>query len=132
MSCGINRVTGKPLSGWPHVRQSIAVILTTRLGEMVLCRAFGFGGAGLLGKNLTPQAIMTWFMLIVLALSARKNWLLELGEPRFRVTSLTAPTDKNSPSQLQQGQIGLLVTGEYMPNALEGDFTVASQQKFLI
>lgn len=132
MSCGINRVTGKPLAGWPHVKQSIGVILTTRLGEMVLCRAFGFGGIGILGQNLTPQSIMTWFMLIVLALSTRKNWLLELGEPRFRVTSLTVPTANNSPSQLQQGQLGLLVTGEYMPNALAGDFTVASPQSFLI
>ncbi len=134
MTCGVNRITGKPLAGWPHVKQSLGVILTTRIGERLLCRVFGFSGLGLLGRNLVPQVLMRWFMALVIGISPKRSTLLnqELGEPRFRVTALSFPKGGNSPSQLQQGQIGLQITGEYMPNALEGDFTVASQQSLMI
>ena len=135
MSCGINRHTGRPLEGWPHVRQSLGVIMSTRWAQRVLMRAFGFGGLALLGQSLTPAALMRWFMALVLAISPRKAANLaniDLGEPRFRITSISFPSNRNSASQLQQGQFGLLITGEFMPNALEGDFAVASQQKFFI
>ena len=125
MTAGINRVTGASLAGWPHVRQSLAVIFTTRLGEALLKRLFGFAGLGLLGReNLTPQALMRWYMAIVIA--------VELWEPRFQVTSLSFPTSANSPSQIQQGHIGMTITGNYMPNALEGDYTVANQQTLTV
>ncbi len=132
MTAGINRTTGQVLEGWPHVKQSLGVIITTRLGEMLLARGFGFGGLGLLGQNLTPRALMVWRMALVLSLASRQSVLLQLGEPRFRITSLTFPAADNSPARLEQGQIGLLVSGEYMPNALEGDFTVASPLSFMI
>ncbi len=123
MTAGIDRLTGQPLSGWPHVRQSLIVIFTTRLGEALLKRTFGFAGLGLLGReNMTPDALMRWYMALVIA--------VELWEPRYKITSLQFPRADNSPGQLQQGQIGLTVTGDFMPNALEGDFTVASQQSF--
>jgi phage baseplate assembly protein W len=125
MTAGINRVTGKPLSGWAHVRQSLGVIFTTRLGEALLKRLFGFAGLGLLGReNLTSAALMRWYMAVVIA--------VELWEPRYRVTSLKFPASENSPSRMGQGQIGMALNGDYMPNALEGDFTVASQQSFTV
>jgi uncharacterized protein len=125
MTAGINRLTGRPLSGWSHVKQSLGVIFTTRLGERLMRRTFGFAGLGLLGRhNLTPQILMRWYMAIVIA--------VELWEPRYRVTSLSFPTAKNSPNGLRQGQIGLRISGEYMPNALEGDFTVASTQSLTL
>lgn len=121
MTAGINRTTGAPLAGWSHVKQSLGVIFTTRLGEALMKRLFGFAGLGLLGReNLTPAVLMRWYMAVVIA--------IELWEPRYRVTSLAFPTDANSPNQERQGQIGLTINGVYMPNALEGDFTVASAQ----
>jgi phage baseplate assembly protein W len=123
MSAGINRRTGQPLAGWPHCRQSLIVIFTTRIGARIMRRLFGFAGLGLLGReNLTPAVMMRWYMAVVIA--------VELWEPRYRVTSLIFPKAGNSPSQLRQGQIGLTLNGEFMPNALEGDFTVASAQSF--
>lgn len=122
MTAGLNRWTGQALSGWAHCRQSLDVIFTTRLATRVMRRTFGFAGIELLGHNLTPQLLMRWYMAIVIA--------VELWEPRFRVTSLIFPKAGNSPSQLRQGQIGLTLNGEFMPNALEGDFTVASAQSF--
>ena len=121
MTAGINRITGKALAGWRHVQQSLIVIFTTRLGERLMRRLFGFGGLGLLGReNLTPPILLRWYMAVVIA--------VELWEPRYRVTSISYPSNRNSPGQLAQGQIGVEISGEYMPNALEGDFTVASAQ----
>lgn len=123
MTAGINRDTGQPLVGWAHVRQSLVVIFTTRLGALVMKRLFGFAGLGLLGReNLTQGVVMRWYMAIVIA--------VELWEPRYRVTSLKFPASENSPERLGQGQIGMALNGDYMPNALQGDFTVANQQTF--
>lgn len=123
MTAGINRVTGQRLSGWPHCKQSLGVIFTTRLGSRLLRRTFGFAGLGLLGRqNTTEAAVLHWYMAAVIA--------VELWEPRFRITALKFPAAQNSPAALGQGQIGLTITGDFMPNALEGDFTVASRQSF--
>lgn len=118
MTAGVNRVTGAPLAGFAHVRQSLNVIFTTRLGSRVLRRTFGSAVPKLLGQPLTPDRLMKFYMAIVVA--------VELWEPRFAVTSVSYPQGENSASQLQQGQFGVTIEGQYMPNALEGDFTVAA------
>ncbi len=117
-STGIDRRTGKPLSDWPHVRQSLGMIFTTRLSQRVLARLFGFAGVGLLGQPLTPGDLMKFYLAVVIA--------VELWEPRFAVTSLTYPAGDNSATGLGQGRFGVRVVGAYRPNALTGDFTVAA------
>ena len=125
MSTGFSRDGSGLLSGWAHVKQSLGVIFTTRLASRVMRRTFGFAGLGLLGReNMTQAAVLRWYMAIVIA--------VELWEPRFSVTSLTFPKPANSAGQLQQGGVGLQISGAYMPNALEGDFTVASSQSFFL
>ncbi len=118
MTAGVNAVTGMPLAGWAHVQQSLNVIFTTRIGQRLMRRFFGSAVPALLGQPLTPGQLMRFYMAIVIA--------VELWEPRFAVTSVSYPQGQNSPSQLGQGQFGILIEGQYMPNALEGDFTVAS------
>lgn len=119
MRTGFARDGSGLLTGWDHVVQSAAVIFTTPLGPRVIMRTFGFGGLALLGReNLTMGPLMRWYMACVLA--------FELWEPCFRITKLDFPASGNSPSRLQQGQIGLALIGNYMPNALDGDFTVAA------
>ena len=124
MSLGINRFTGKPLSNWDHVSQSLGVLFSTRLFTRVMLRGYGFAVLGLLGRDLTPDVVMRFYMAIVIA--------VELWEPRFRVTQLAFPIDSNSPSKLQQGQLGIKISGEYRPNALTGDFTPATYQSLTI
>jgi phage baseplate assembly protein W len=38
---GMDRNTGKPLAGMAHLRQSIQDILTTTVGERLICRDYG-------------------------------------------------------------------------------------------
>ncbi|MCW2319185.1 phage baseplate assembly protein W, partial [Rhodoblastus acidophilus] len=55
MSAGIDKRTGRPLEGWPHVVQSLGTIFTTGFGARVMRRVFGSAVAGILGQNLTPD-----------------------------------------------------------------------------
>lgn len=112
ISTGVNRWTGKPLSDWSHVEQSLQVIFSTRIGERVMRRTFGSSVPQLLGRNLTEPTILRFFAAICMA--------VDLWEPRFRVTQIL-PT--GTPSQMRLGQLGLTIVGEYRPNALLGDFT---------
>jgi hypothetical protein len=114
-STGIDRESGKSLSDWPHVVQSIHLIFSTHIGSRVMRRLFGSAVPGLLGKNLVPVTMSRFFTAIILA--------IELWEPRFRVTQIVYPQPQNSPDTLRVGKIEFSIVGVYMPNALKGDFT---------
>lgn len=120
MSTGIDRETGRLLSDWDHVVQSLGVIFTTRIGDRVMRRVFGSAVPGLLGRNLTPPTILRFYTAIVVA--------VDLWEPRFRVRLITYPGETNSVANLQQGRFGFRLYGDYRPNALDGDFTVADSK----
>lgn len=124
MSCGVDRRTGKPLSGWPHVAQSLGVIFATHFGDRVMRRIFGSAVPGILGKNLTPSTMLVFITAYAIA--------CELWEPRFRPRRFLYPDAQNGPDLMRQGRLGLLLEGDYMPNALEGDFSVASSEKVVV
>ena len=115
-STGIDRETGKPLSDWDHTVQSILVILSTHFGERVMRRIFGSAVPRVLGKNLVPDTMLKFYMAVAVA--------IELWEPRFRVRRFEYPGRQNSPEDMRQGRIGIRLIGDYMPRALEKDFTV--------
>ena len=117
-SAGINDRTGAALTDFDHVRQSLGVILATRLGSRPMRRTFGSAVPALLGQPLTPSELLRWYMAIAIA--------VELWEPRFAVTSLAYPAAANSPAQIGQGRLGVTIRGNFMPNALDGDLTVAA------
>ncbi len=116
MSTGIDRITGKPISGWPHVLQSIKVIFETKFGERVMRRSFGSSIFGILGQNLTPSTMLKFYTAIAIA--------IEVWEPRFRVRRFEYPNTEISADNLRQGKIGIRMVGDYRPRALEGDMTV--------
>jgi phage baseplate assembly protein W len=120
VTAGVNAKTGMPLAGFPHVVQSLGKIFATKLGKRIMRRIFGSNAPGLLGQNLTPSTLMKFYMAIIIA--------IELWEPRFSVKTIIYPGNANSASNLGQGKFGVQISGNYMPNALEGDFTVASIQ----
>jgi len=114
-SIGINRYDGRLLADFSHVRQSLGVIFTTRIGRRVFRRTFGSAVPPLLGQPLTPPTLLRFYMAIAIA--------CYLWEPRFKVVSVNYPG--TSPDTLAQGQFGVSIVGNYMPYALQGDFTVA-------
>lgn len=115
-STGIDRYTGKPISDWEHTVQSVITILTTRIGERVMRRSFGSAVPNVLGQNLVPSTVLRFYMAIAISIA--------LWEPRFRVRKFEYPEGTNGPDKMQQGQIGIRMVGDYMPRALDGDFTV--------
>ena len=121
---GIDKRTGKPVSGWPDVAQKLRVIFSTGLGARVLRRKFGSNVPILLGRPITPALLLRFKTSIVLAVEA---W-----EPRFRVVQIGHPAPPNSPEGVRLGKLTFKIRGQYRPNALQGDFTPESEQTFSI
>ena len=121
-SVGLDDRTGRVITNLDHVRQSVRIILATRLSARIMRRTFGSAVPALLGQPLTGPTLLKFYASVALALT----W-----EPRFRLASVNYPSD-NSATRLGQGQFGVSLAGDYMPNALSGDFTVAGQTSLVI
>jgi hypothetical protein len=115
---GIDRRTGKLLGEWSHVLQSLEVIMTTRIGSRLMRRRFGSEVPGILGQNMTPSTMLRFMTAYVVA--------VELWEPRFRVRRFSYPAKTNGVEAIKQGRIGLVIEGDYLPNALQGDVTTVA------
>lgn len=113
VGAGIDRYTGKTIVGWPHVVQSVEVIFSTQIGERVMVREFGAGHPVLLGRAMTPDNVLRFFTLIVVA--------LELWEPRFKITRVLPQPE--SAEQARLGRMSFVIEGEYRPRAHLGDPT---------
>ncbi len=112
----MDATTGRTLSGWPHVLQSVGTIFDTRIGERVMRRPFGAGNLTLLGRRLVPQILALYRLLHILA--------LERWEPRVRVRHVDI---SGTVEELRAGAIRSRVTVDYLPRGHLGDTTVATQ-----
>lgn len=110
MSTGMNASTGRSISGWDHVQQSLGKIMSTALNSRVMRRLFGSGLPRLVDRPLTPATVLDFYAAMAKALAF---------EPRFKVTKIGLSTTS------EVGAPDFTVTGLYYPRALEGDFTVA-------
>lgn len=77
---GMNRASGKSLSGDEHLAQSIADIITTPLGSRVMRRDYGCLLFELIDKPLGPATMLLASMAIAIALA---RW-----EPRIELRSV--------------------------------------------
>lgn len=109
---GFDRNTGKLISGWSHVQQSLGVIFTTHFGERVMRRWFGSFVPKILGANMTPSTVLKFWTAICVAID---TW-----EPRYRVTKIVP---QGSPEEMRSGDITFQIEGVYMPRGHLGDFT---------
>lgn len=110
MRTGIDDITGKLLTGWDHCAQSLRLILTTRVGALVMRRDFGGGLAELQDRNPSPRELMRAFVTCATA--------IRLWEPGFRLTKIEL---------LRAGPDGvyrLELTGTFYPRGHLGDYSV--------
>ncbi|MEO1575308.1 MAG: GPW/gp25 family protein [Pseudomonadota bacterium] len=107
---GIDRNTGKPIDGWPHVVQSIEDIFTTEIGTRLMRRDYGSAVPRLIDANMTESALLHLRVAIADALA---KW-----EPRFRITH--AHFSEVSP----EGRSTIDVRGHYLPRGHLGDTSI--------
>lgn len=116
-STGIDGRTGRPLSGWAHVRQSIRIILTTALLSRVMRRDFGSELFDLVDAKMVQRRVLALYAATAIAL---RRW-----EPRFRLTRCWLVTDdgrvvREGPT----GKISIVLHGVYYPRGHLGDYSV--------
>ncbi|SIO25822.1 GPW/gp25 family protein [Halodesulfovibrio marinisediminis] len=98
---GINRHTGERLSGIAHLRQSIADVLSTRIGTRVLNREYGSRLPSLIDAPVNAETSLEFYSATAEALH---RW-----EPRFKLTSVRIASASN-------GVVVLNLAGEYLPD----------------
>ena len=108
-SIGLNAATGRVVTGWAHVVQSLRDIFDTRFGSRIMREWYGSFVPNLLGRLITPQEVTPYFTAIT---SAIEQW-----EPRFRVTRIQVV------KVTRDGQLHFFLDGEYRPRAVYGDYT---------
>jgi uncharacterized protein len=106
---GINRSTGKYITGWQHVAQSIYVIISTPLGSRVMRRDFGSRIFDLMNRPMTAENVMEVYLATAEALD---RW-----EPRFRLRNARIVDAK------PDGHMTLAIYGMYYPRGHLGDTT---------
>lgn len=111
---GMNRETGKPLSGWAHVAQSLAVLFTTPKGSRVMRRHVGSDITRLVDAPMSPATLIDFY--------AGAATAIDEFEPRFKVTrfgTTEATTD---------GRLSIECEGIHYPRGHLGDFSISEPQ----
>ncbi len=117
---GVDRTTGKMIVGWPHVKQSIFVIVSTRYHTRVLRRWVGCFIPHLLGESALARVITKFYWAIATA--------LDLWEPNYRIQRVWVGKRPDgslltSAEELRLGHISTVTEGVYRPRAHLGDNT---------
>ena len=115
----IDRRTGEVIDNYASALQSVEIIFTTRLGEMIMLREFGAGIVELLGRLMTPRLFGVFQTLLMTG--------IDLWEPRFRVrrVDLSGTVD-----EIRTGRAGFRLEVDWRPNAHRGDDTVEGVRTF--
>jgi phage baseplate assembly protein W len=115
---GMDRTTGKVLTGWNHVIQSILLIFSTRYHERVLRRWCGSFVPHLIGENATPNTIARFYWAIATG--------LDLWEPNYRIQKVRIGRREDgslltSAEELRTGRLSMASDGVYRPRAHLGN-----------
>jgi phage baseplate assembly protein W len=115
---GMDRFTGKMLTGWDHVIQSMLLIFSTRYHERVLRRYCGSFVPHLIGENATEPTIARFYWAIATG--------LDLWEPNYRIQRVRVGVRSDgssltSPEELRSGHLTTAMEGTYRPRGHLGN-----------
>ncbi len=85
---GVDRHTGQSLGGLAHLRQSIVVLLTTRIGTRVMRRDYGCGLWQFIDAPMNPRTFAHMYSQIAIA--------IDLWEPRIELLSCQIEQGNNT------------------------------------
>lgn len=117
-SLGLDRRTGKVLTDWAHVVQSIEDILTTRILTRVMRRDYGSDWPRLVDAPMNEQTLLLFY---VTAAEALDRW-----EPRFELVEVYFLDADAS------GRATLRLVGNYLPRGHKGDRTPANDNALVL
>lgn len=117
---GVDRWTGRPVSGWAHVVLCLEAIFATPFGSRVMRRWVGSLIPNMLGENIEPRTLLRFFTALYASLAF---------EPRFALTKIDI---LSSPDELRTGKLRIELQGHYRPRAHLGDFTVEGGRKVIL
>lgn len=112
---GMDRNTGRALSGWAHVEQSIGDLLSTALGSRVMRRTYGSALPRLIDAPMTPARMIDFYASFAGA--------IDKFEPRFKVSQMAVDQADTGP-----GKLTFTYEGTYYPRGHLGDFSIAIPQ----
>jgi len=115
---GMDRVTGKVLTGWDHVIQSMLLIFSTRYHERVLRRWCGSYVPHLIGENADEPTICRFYWAIATGLDL---WEPNYRIQRVRVSKRADGSPLTSPEELRSGQLITSMEGVYRPRGHLGN-----------
>lgn len=115
---GMDRVTGKVLTGWDHVIQSMLLIFSTRYHERVLRRWVGSFVPHLIGQNATETTITRFYWAIATG--------IDLWEPNYRIQRVRVGRRADgslltSAEELRTGHLSTAMEGVYRPRGHLGN-----------
>lgn len=84
---GMDRHTGRSLSGWPHIRQSLIDLLSTRVGTRVHRREYGSAAVELIDRPSSAETVLDRFVAIATALD---RWEPRVTLRGFRLVAADA------------------------------------------
>ena len=104
MPTGMNRSTGKALSGREHLVQSIQILLSTPLGSRVMLPEYGSAVVDLIDQGTTDSARLRIYKA---TLESLKRWEPRLDAQRVQANLMT------------QGEVEISIEGIYEDVPLE-------------
>jgi Phage baseplate assembly protein W len=122
---GMCRHTGRLLTGWDEIKQSILMILTTAVGSRILRRAFGSGVPDILDKPMNEMTMVDVYVAVVEALEPHVINDRQYGEPRFVLTAISSYGDES-------GLISFSLSGIEFPRGHLGDFSAYTYRTFTV
>lgn len=114
---GIDARTGRVLSGWSHVLQSVAEIFATPPGVRPGRRWFGSLVPHLLGELAVKSSVLRFYTAIYVA--------VEMWEPRLRVEKIAFA---GSADEVRAGKGVFEIEVTYLPRGHLGDTTPAGRR----
>jgi len=115
----IDRNTVEVIDNYASALQSVEVIFTTRISEMILMRHFGAGLVELLGRLMVPALFAAFRTLLAAG--------IDIWEPRFRVRRVDL---NGSVDEVRQGRAGFHIEVDWRPRAHLGDEAVEGVRTF--
>jgi len=115
---GVDRHTGKMLTGWDHVIQSMLLIFSTKYHERVLRRWCGSFVPHLIGQNADEPTIARFYFAICTG--------IDLWEPNYRINRVRVANRSDgslmtSPEELRTGRLQTSMEGTYRPRGHLGN-----------